>query len=353
MNCKIINKINLLQNFKEKDYKFILIDTNSLTIVPYLKSEKYMSTDRIIISPFMETFKFFLNYKKIFPDAKFIFTFDSGISPVILKIFPDYKKNRHSRRYTPSTSSNISGSLVYDYNIKLLINLFEYFNEHTIFDIKRNEADFIIGYLSDDLSKIGKCLVISHDKDLLLTFNKNDNIDVVYKQTGMKDTKVTNFLVDTQDCVNHIMDFQYLQNTKDLLYYRALCGDSSDSIPKPFGIKSKTIIQNMFKDCFMMDIEVTYEYIVSYFKEKFKKMNEVVIERFEDDLRKNIAIMNVFNKEIINDNDKIKLNYHLDEIKYNLNNKIEINSIYELFEKYGLYLSKDDLDKTFEYIKGI
>ena len=353
MNCKILNNINLLSNFKDKDYKFILVDTNSLTIVPYLNSEKYMSTDRIIISPFMETFKFFLNYKKIFPEARFVFTFDTGISPIITNIMPSYKKNRKSRRYTASSSTFTTGALVYDYNIKLLSTLFTYFNEYVIFDLNRNEADFIIGYLVDDLSTIGKCLVMSHDKDLLLTFNKNENVDVVYKQTGTKDAKVTNYFVDTQDCVNHIIDFQYLQNTKDLLYYRALCGDVSDNIPKPFGLKSKVIVNNMFKDCFMMDIKINYDYIVCYFKEKFKSMNPVVFEKFEEDFRKNIAIMNVFNKEIISDNEKIKLNHHLDEIKFNLNNKIEINSIYDLFDKYGLYLSKEDLDKTFEYLKGI
>jgi len=348
MNCKIITNVNLLQNIKNKNYEYVVIDTNSLTIVPYLNSEKYISTDRIIISPFMETFKLYLNYKKILPNTKFIFVFDGGISPQILKIAPDYKKKRNSRRYT----TGVVGEKGYDYNIKLLSILFSYFNEVTISDIRRNEADFVIGYLVDDLSKFGKCLVLSHDKDLLLTYNKNDNVDVIYKQTGTE-YKVTNFLIDCQDCINHIIDFQYLRNTTELLYYRSLIGDTSDSIQRPFGLKSKVIVDNMFKDALMMDIEITYEYIIDYFTSKFKNMNSIVIEKFTNDFRRNIAIMNIFNKDIMSDSEQIKLNSYLDDIKYNINENIEINSVYELFDRYGLYLTKEDLDKTFKYLKGI
>lgn len=353
MNCTIINNLNLIKSFKNKSYNYIVIDTNSLTIVPYLKSDKYVTNDRIIITPFMETFKLYLNYKKIFPHAKFIFVFDGGISPTIFKLFPDYKKNRRSRKYTSTTTANLTGNKVYDYNIQLLNILFGYFNEVSICDINRNESDFIIGYIIDKLSIESKCLVMSHDRDLLFSYDKNNNVDVFYKQTGTSDQRVTNFLIESQDCINHIFDFQYLKNIKELLYYRALIGDTSDGIPKPFGIKSKVIVDNMFKDTFMMDNEVTYDYIVEYFKIKFKGMNPVVFERFQEDLRKNIAVMNIFNSDIISDTEKIKLNSYIDEIQYDVNGKIEINSIYELFEKYGLYLTKEDLDKTFKYLKGI
>lgn len=354
MNCKIVDKLNLQKSFKGCTYDYIIFDTNSLTIVPYLNSQKYLSSDRIIISPFIETFKLYLTYKKLFPDARFIFVFDGGISPVILKMLPDYKKSRNSRKFTP-THNISSGGKVYDYNIQLLNILMGYFNEIVINDINRNESDFIIGYLVNNLSTNSECLVYSHDKDLLLAHNHNNNIDVLYKQSSLIDNqyRTTNYLVDSQDCINHIFDFQYLKNVNELLFYRALVGDTSDDISKPFGIKSKTIVNNMFHDAYIEDHEITFDYVINYFSNKFPKTNPTILEKFTFDFKRNIAIMNIFNFEILSNMDKIKLNDYLDQIKWKINDTIEINSIYDLFTTYGLYLTKEDLDNTFRYLKGI
>ena len=99
----------------------------------------------------------------------------------------------------------------------------------------------------------------------------------------------------------------------------------------------------MFENCYIEDITITYEFIINYFSNKFK--NENVIKKFTSDFRRNLLIMNIFNTDIISQNDKIKLNSYIDNIKYNTNDKIEINSVYDLFSKYGLYLEKKHIDK--------
>jgi len=353
MNCKIITSLNYKKLFKEKKYQYIIFDINSLTIVPFLNSNKYESHDHINITPLIETFKLFITYKKYFPDSHFIFVFDGGISPIITNVCPKYKTGRNSRRFRGEARSiNISKN-VYNYNILLLNKLFGLFGETAIFDIVRNEADFIIGYLVNELSKNDRCLVISHDKDLLLTYNKNNNVDVIYKQIGKKNTKVTYYFIDNFDCLLEIIGFNYLKNTNEFLFYKALLGDQSDKIPKPFGIKSKKIVTNMFEKTFIENINITYDYIIEYFKIKFKKLNPQVIDNFIKDFRRNLLIMNIFSDNIINDNDKIKLNSYINDIKYGLNSTISINSIYDFFEEYGLYLTKKDLDNTFNYLKGL
>lgn len=341
--CKFITNLNYKQNFNDKNYNYILIDINSLTLIPYLNSEKYFSNDNINITPFIETIKLYSNYKKYFPSAKFIFIIDGGISPTILKVLPSYKKNRNSKKYTSKSYGYNTIKNVYDYNVGLLLNLFSSLNEFFISDIRRNEADFILGYLINNLSCDNKCLVLSHDKDMLFTYNKNNNVDVIYKYINMKYNKVLYYYVDSFDCLLNIIDFQYLKNEIELLYYRALVGDTSDSIPKPFGLRSKKIINNMFENCYIEDITITYEFIINYFSSKFK--NENIIKKFTSDFRRNLLIMNIFNTDIISQNDRIKLNSYIDNIKYNTNDKIEINSVYELFSKYGLYLEKKHIDK--------
>jgi len=348
--CKFITNLNYKKNFNNKKYDYILIDINSLTLVPYLNSEKYFSKDNINITPFIETIKLYANYKKYFPKAKFIFAIDGGISPTILKVYPDYKKNRNSKKYTSKHYNSTICKNIYDYNVGLLIALFDKLQEFFIYDIRRNEADFIIGYIANKLSKNNKCLILSHDKDLLFAYNKNNNIDIIYKYINMKYNKVLYYYVDSFECLLHIIDFRYLKNEIELLYYRSLVGDTSDSIKKPFGLKSKKIVNNMFENCYLENINVTYEYIIGYFSEKFN--NKKVLDNFIVDFRRNLLIMNIFNENIILQNDKIKLNAYIDDVKYKNNEKIEINSIHSLFSKYGLYLEKDNINKMFKYLKG-
>jgi 5'-3' exonuclease len=348
--CKFINHLNYKKNFNNKKYNYILIDINSLTLVPYLNSEKYQSTDNINITPFIETVKLYNVYKKYFPKAKFIFIIDGGISPTILKICPEYKKNRNSKKYSSKVYNTVSCKNIYDYNVGLLISLFDILGECFISDVRRNEADFVIGYIANSLSKSEKCLVLSHDKDLLFAYNKNNNVDIIYKYINMKYNKVLYYYVDSFDCLLDIIDFRYLKNEIELLYYRSLIGDVSDNIKKPFGLKSKKIVENMFADCYLEDIDITYEYIRDYFSEKFN--NKKVLNNFITDFRRNLVIMNIFNADIILPHDKIKLNTYIDNIKYTSTDKIEINSIYALFSKYGLYLEKEHIDNMFKYLKG-
>ena len=347
--CKSITNLNYKKIFENNFYNYIFIDINSLTLIPYLNNNKYQSTDNINITPFIETLKLYVNYKKYFPSSKFIFVIDSGISPLITKICPEYKQHRKSPKvksnsYIPELSKNI-----YDYNVGLLLKLFEIFNEIFISDINRNEADFIIGYMIKKLSINKKCLILSHDKDFLFCFNKNNNVHVIYKYINIKYKKIAYYFVDNIDCLLSIFNFQYLKNEIELLYYRALIGDVSDGIKKPFGLKNKIIINNMFKTAYIEDIQITYEYIIDYFNKKF---NSNVMKRFEKDFRKNLLIMNIFNEDVLLLHDKMRLNSYIHDIEYDINNNVEINLVYELFSKYGLYFEKENIDDMIKYMKG-
>ena len=339
MTCKKINDLNIYNVLRGNDYKFILIDVNSLTIIPYLNSTKYLSNDNINITPFIETFKLYIRYKKVFKNSHFIFVFDGGISENILKVYPDYKKNRRTRKYLNSRNNGI-----YDYNIKLCNLIFSMFNELVIDDIQRNETDFIIGRLLTKLSSEKK-LVLSHDQDYLLMLD--DNTDIIYKE--IKQPRVTYYYINNIDCICQLIKFEYLKNISELMYYKAMVGDKSDNITKPFGIKSKTIVNNMFYTFYMEEINVTYDRIIEYFAKKIK--NETAFEKFKKTFRRNLYIINIFNNDIISDRDKLKINNHLNDFIYNNDDLVEINSIYEVFDKYGLFFTREDIDKIFKYLK--
>lgn len=347
MTCKNINNLNIKSTINNKKYNYVIIDLNSLTIVPYLTTSKYLSNDNINISPFIESLKFYTLYKKVFKDSKFIFVIDGGISPSITNIYPKYKANRNSRKYTQSTQNILTTKDTYDYNVGLINNLFTYLGEYVISDISRNEADFIIGYILNKISENNNCLVISHDKDLLYTYNKN-NTDFIYKQ--IKEKIVNYIYVDNFECLLNILNFEYIKNEVEVLYYRSLIGDTSDNIDKPFGINSSKIVNNLFYDCYINNIEIDYNYIVNYFTNKFSK-NNTIIDKFVKDFRRNLFIMNIYNEEIFTTSEKIKLSSYIDIIKFSLNSKMEINMVYNLFDKYGLYLSKEEVSNMINFIK--
>ena len=62
--------------------------------------------------------------------------------------------------------------------------------------------------------------------------------------------------------------------------------------------------------------------------------------------------MNIFNDDLLTSHDKMSLNSYIRDIKYNINNNVEINLLYELFSKYGLYFEKENIDNMIKYMKG-
>jgi len=348
MECKKLGFISNKEHLYYEKYDYIFIDVSSMLIVPYLNLEKYQSTDRINITPFVETVKFYVNMKEVLPKTKFIFVFDGGISINIKKIYPTYKANRKSKRNTGTLDGNTNN--LYDYNCMLIKQLFDYLNEIVISsNVINNEADFIIGYLIKNVKKENcklKNLVVSHDKDYLLMYD--ENVHVIYKH--FTPTVKCNYLIKNFDCISEIINFYYLRNVKELLYYKALMGDISDNIKKPFGITNKTPIENFFTNSCLEDKEISYTSILEYFNNKFKKID--LYNKFEKDFRRNIFLMNVFNEEIILDSDKIKLNKILNEILYPNNNKIEINLIKNFISEFGLYFDEEETNRLFKYLIG-
>jgi hypothetical protein len=125
-------------------------------------------------------------------------------------------------------------------------------------------------------------------------------------------------------------------------------GDSSDNIKKPYGIKSKTIFENFFRDCYLDDIDVTYDSILQYFSKKFKTPQ--ILSKFEKEFRRNLYICNIFNDDIISELDKVKLNKIFDDIIYPKDNKIQINSIQQFIKQYGL-MGESDSENLFKYLQ--
>lgn len=286
--------------------------------------------------------------KSVLKNTKFIFVFDGGISLAIKKIYPEYKANRNSKRSSGVFDGDVKK--LYDYNCMLLYNFFTLLNEIVIpSNCVCNEADFVIGYILKNIQLVNnniKSLVISKDKDYLLMFNERTH--VIYKY--ISPTVRSNFLIKNFDCIGEILDFPYLRNIKELIFYKALMGDTGDNINKPFGIKTKVVIENFFTNCCMEDIEITYDSIVNYFRDKFKKENLVI--RFEKEFRRNLFLVNVFNDEVIIDHDKFKLNNIIETILYPDNNKIEINLLKSFIADYGLYFHDEEFTKLFDFLIG-
>ncbi len=348
MSCIILNFISNKKHLFYENYDYVFVDVNSLTVTPYLSIEKYQSTDRFNISPFVETIKFYANMKKVLPKTKFIFVFDGGISSKIKKIYPKYKMNRSSKR-TKGVFDGIK-SKSYDYNCMLITQALRYFGEIVIpSNVISNESDFMIGYILKNIKKVNdklKMLVISHDMDYLMAFD--ENVHVIYKYTAPQ--MVKNYLIKSFDCICDILDYPYLRNVEELMFYKALLGDKSDNIEKPFGIRTKVPVENYFADCCMEDISITYESIIKHFSKKFKK--ESIIKKFESEFRRNLFITNIFNEDVISDVDRIKLNDIINNILYPENTKVEINLVKEFIMQYGLYFDEDDIDKLFKFLKG-
>ena len=279
----------LLYKIKNKSIKYVFLDINSLTVVPNIKKEIYLSHDRINITPFIETIKLYFTIIKIlgYYNIKCFLIFDTGISDKIIKIYPKYKSNRNTRRI--SKNLTVFNTNVYDYNIALIKEFFDLMDEVTINNLHKIEADFVIGYLLKNIPD--DKLVLSHDMDLLLAYDKNTNI--IYKSISKQ--TVDYILVDNFDVIKDIIDFEYLSKITDLLYYRALIGDKSDNITKPFGILTKKIVNNMFSKAYMNNDNVDFEYISLYFKNKFG--NDDIHNKFLSDLKRNIFIMNIISQK--------------------------------------------------------
>lgn len=348
MSCEILNFMSNKKHLFYENYDYIFVDINSLTVTPYLGIEKYQSSDRINISPFVETIKFYAGMKHVLPRSKFVFVFDGGISRNIKKIYPKYKQHRASRKTLGSF--DFTGNKLYDYNCMLITQVLRHFGEIVIpSNLVSNESDFMIGYILKKVKEVNsniRSLVISHDRDYLMTFDSN--IHVIYKYTAPQ--MVRNYLIKNFDCICEIIDFPYLRNVEELIFHKALLGDVSDNIDKPFGIKSKTIVENYFTDCCMNDITITYESIIAHFSEKFKQ--ESIIKKFESEFRRNIYITNIFNSDIILDTDKMKLDNIINTILYPENTKVEINLVKDFIIHYGLYFSGSDIEELFKFLKG-
>jgi 5'-3' exonuclease len=348
MNCNILNFVNNKKALFNKKYTYFFIDINSLTVTPFLGIEKYQSDDRINITPLIETLKFYTSMKQVLPNTHFIFAFDGGISMQIKKMYPKYKQNRSSKK-TKSIFDGNSGNL-YDYNVALICRLMNYFGETVIpSNLICNESDFMIGYLVNSVKEmVPDCnmLVMSHDHDYLMFQDKN--VDVIYKYTAPSRAKY--YHVQGIECICEIIDFPYLKNIHEFILFKALVGDKSDNIDKPFGLKTVTPVKNYFTDCYLDDIPVTYDNIISYFTKYFKN-NDSIVSKFTNEFRRNLFMINVFNEEIISSLDKIKLNDILNDILLPKDKKIEINSIYDLFSDYGLYHTKEDIDQILNFFK--
>jgi 5'-3' exonuclease len=347
VNCTELNFINNKKEIFYEKYNYIIIDINSLTIVPYINSDKYQSSDRIIITPFVETIKFYIKLKSVLPNTKFIFIFDGGVSSIIKKIYPKYKLNRRNKNTMSILDGNKNNTI--DYNTLLISTILGFFNEIVLpSNLIKNETDFIAGYILKSLLAENpelKILLMSHDHDYMQALSSN--VHVIYKYTSK--TRVTNYFIKNFECITEIIDFPYLKNIEEYVLYKSLTGDTSDNIDKPFGLKSVVPVKNFFTDSYIEGSPVTYESVLAYFKKYFKLDN--VFNLFEKDFRRNLFITNIFNDDIISDNDKLTLNNKIDDILYPEVKDVEINSIYELILGHGLYFNEDELDELFKYLK--
>lgn len=318
------NLTSLFLKSKNPEYKYIVLDVNSLTIVPYISDYSY-TIRRMNITPAIRTIELYTKLKSIYPKAKFIFSIDNGISTNMKKIYPDYKGHRrHSMKSNLMLSLGEKSNNVYRYNIsllgKILIPLSEYFS------IEPGEADFKIGFILKTLVYDYKIdpndiLTISGDRDLILTTELSN---FLYKsRTKNKGVNYYFFSKENFICFSKIIGIP-LSNPKEYLYYKALIGDKSDNIPSILSPKkAHNLIQSILEEkC----NNITYQDIVERLNKSFKTEAE---KSFKINMfLTNLTIINLFNEEILSEGEKIQIIQN-----FKRNNEITFNKK-ELIEHY-------------------
>lgn len=310
---------------------YVIIDFNSLTIVPYLHIKDY-TVRNVNFTPFIKSY-FLLNQIKDTLSPEYILgVIDNGVSRKLKNIL-NYKGHRkHSVHKNLALTSKNSDD-VYKVNVKYL---FDYMSasKNMYLDLSYGEADHKIGFFVNKLLKENENLniiVLSSDNDYLqlipfanvLLYRKG-------KYVIMKKGEI--------DCLNEFLDI-YLPHPFYFLYYKALTGDNVDNIPS---IISKRKAQSVFKELADADIihPLNIEGFINYIYKELGK-NNTARENAKIQFLKNLFAVNMLNEQIFEKNELLLLNSSYEKMKESF--KEENQKIIETIkEKFKFVLKRNE-----------
>ena len=318
--CKTTKSLtSIFLKSKNENFKYIILDINSLTVVPYISDYTY-AVRRMTVTPAIRTIELYTKLKSIYPKSKFIFVVDNGISSKMKKIYPEYKGHRrHSMKSNLMLSLGESSNNAYRYNIsligKFIIPLGEYFS------IEPGEADFKIGYilklLTEEYNVSPKdILTIAGDKDLILTTELSDFL--FKSRTKNKGVVYYYFSKENFICFSKLENVT-ISSPKEYLYYKSLIGDKSDNIPSILTPKKAlNFLQSLYEEkC----EGFTYKDVVEKLNKLFKTEAERKLK--VNMFLTNLFVVNLFNDEIFSDSEKLQIVNNLK--RYVINKEVEFD----------------------------
>ena len=295
-------KTSLTKKVKEYfggNIDYVIIDFNSITIVPYLTIHDYLIKG-VNYTPFIRSVMLIKQIQETLAPKYIIGVIDNGVSRKLKKII-NYKGNRkHSTHANLSLTSKNSDNL-YKVNVKWLL---EYMlaKKYMYLDISYGEADHKIAFFIKNL------LLEKEDKNLVVLSADSDYLQLIpfvnialYRQG-----KYVLFKKGSIECLNEFLGFDII-NAAYYIFYKALVGDKTDNIPKILSEqKTKNIFKKYSEELLEVEQYINPENFINLIKKDLGQ-NENERQNKKSQFFKNVYAINMFNEEIFEKNELIML----------------------------------------------
>lgn len=244
------------------------------------------------------------------------------------KIYPEYKFGRKPKKINRQLEDQTETIDMKENEFKQMCRIIEYLKEMPVkqFFIDDCEADDVIGYIRSAIPKEKPVVIISGDRDYFQLINKTTKIYQPIKKI---------FITET-DCVK-----EFNATPKNVVYARAILGDTSDNVSGVKGVGPKFIENNIpmlreWEDVFMGDLK-------DFFEEKRKESKLKAWELLTDNFKiieRNYKLM-ALDGHILNNQQQNKIDNVLHK---------EGHEVYTMNEiKILKMLNKDNLIKDINY----
>ncbi|YAI82446.1 MAG: DNA polymerase I [cyanobacterium endosymbiont of Rhopalodia sterrenbergii] len=202
------------------------------------------------------------------------------------------------------------------------------------------EADDVLGTLANQGSRLGyKVKILSGDRDLFQLVDENKNISVLYlERNAIKNLSSESYTEFDSKAVELKLGVKPAQ----VIDYKALCGDRSDSIPGVKGIGDKTAVRFLHKYGNLQEIYSNLDQIKGANNKKLREgIKDAERSRNLAEIITNIPIEIDLNKCQLKEFDLSSLQRILQKLELNKFLK-EIDKIKKIFErKYDLFYQEN------------
>lgn len=236
----IYNSIEEFNKITKRDYKFIVLDISSITLIPNINKKVYFNSRGINTTPTYSSIDFILKLKNIYRNSIIVVVFDNGQNIQL----NTYKSNRNKNQYR-NIYLNKNNYNIYLYNVGV-INEF-IISTFNISSIEEGEADFKIPYIIKKLinkyniNKTTDILTISADSDLITTHIYSDFLLIRYKYNKVVNKKTRYYYYVNKQTLQYVVNELYKTNNVidilSFLLFKTLTGDKTDNINKIITVK--------------------------------------------------------------------------------------------------------------------